>query len=243
MDMVHMHAQLVRPAGFGEKRNQRDAFMPFDHAIERDSVFGRVIVLDIPQVMMDRMPAQRRVDDAFVKLHLAFNQRDVLFFHFMLLELAGELRVRLVVLDRDHQPRGFLVQTVHDPRAQRRIKIRKLTAMEQKRVDQRPGIIPLRRMNEHAGRFIDDQQEFVFVKNIQGDILGGNRVRVQKFGRDVHVDIIARVYFIMGLGLLFIHEDGPGLQKFLDKAARGDIGERLRQIDVQAFTIVFGFDF
>ena len=105
------------------------------------------------------------------------------FFHFMLLELAGELRVRLIVLDRDHQPRGFLVQTVHDPRAhgditrRRRVrlrrKIRKLTAMEQKRVDQRPGIIPLRRMNEHAGRFIDDQQEFVFVKNIQRDILGG----------------------------------------------------------------------
>ena len=98
-------------------------------------------------------------------------------------------------------------------------------------------------MNEHAGRFINDQQEFVFVKNIQGDILGGNGVRIQKFLRDVHVDIIARVDFIMGLGLLFVHEDGPGLQKFLDKAARRDISKRLRQIDVQALTIVFGFDF
>ena len=47
----------------------------------------------------------------------------------------------------------------------------------------------------------------------------------------------------MGIGLLFVHEDGPGLKKFLDKAARGDIGERLRQIDVQTLTIVFGFDF
>ena len=115
--------------------------------------------------------------------------------------------------------------------------------MEQKRVDQGPGINPLSGMDQHPGGFIDDQQKFVFIKNIQRDVLGGDRVRVQKFLRDVHVNVVAGVHFVMGFDFFFVHQDGAGLQKFLDKAARWDIGKRLRQIDVQTFTVMFRFDF
>ena len=92
--------------------------------------------------------------------------------------------VRAVVLGRDDQPAGILVDAVDDARTRDAADPRQLPrAMVQQRVDQRAVKVAARRMHDQPRRLVDDDQVFVLERDDEVDVLrhgfgrGGGRQR------------------------------------------------------------------
>ena len=105
--------------------------------------------------LASRGPAVR--DRQIAAMHLACRDRP---------NQAGHRRQRLA---DDHQARGVLVEAMHDAGARQRGAGR---IARQQGIEQGARPVARRRVHDHAGRLVDDQQVFVFVDDDEGQRLG-----------------------------------------------------------------------
>ena len=100
-------------------------------------------------------------------MHFAPHQRDVLLLDLAIVELPRELLVRRVVLGDDHQSRRAAVEPMHDARPLLAADAAQIVDMMQQRVDQRAAGVAGRRMHDHSGRLVDDDEIAVLVDDRQ----------------------------------------------------------------------------
>ncbi len=84
--------------------------------------------------------------------------------------------MRHVILGDDDQPAGFLVEPVHNSRAQLAAHIRQFAEAMQQRVDQRPAIAfvlggACSGVHHHSRWLVDDSQVVIFIDDVERDVL------------------------------------------------------------------------
>ena len=96
---------------------------------------------------------------------IAPHERDVFLLDLAVVELAGELLVRRVVLGDDHQSRRAAIEPVHDARPLLAADAAQIVDMVEQRVDQRAARVAGRRVHDHAGRLVDDDEVGVLIED------------------------------------------------------------------------------
>ncbi|MGY4340437.1 hypothetical protein ACVWW3_005343 [Bradyrhizobium sp. LM2.9] len=87
-------------------------------------------------------------------------------------ELRGERGMREVVLGDHHQPRGVLVQPVHDAGPAHATDARqRASAMGDQRVHQRAGLVARRGVHHQPPGLVEDDDVVVLEHDVEGDIL------------------------------------------------------------------------
>ncbi len=105
--------------------------------------------------------------------------------------------VGAVVLGHHQQAGGVLVQAVDDARPLAAADARQVVAVLEQGVDQGAGRVARGRMDDEAGRLLDDEQVGVLEDDVERDVLGR---RVQRPGRRlVHHDAVAGLDPVRGL--------------------------------------------
>ena len=109
--------------------------------------------------------------------------------------------------------------------------------MIEQRVDERAGIILVRRMRDHARRFIHHKEILVFVDDIEGNVLRKDfgRFRSAKF----YVDDLARNYCMAGFYPLSAHNNFAVADCLLHFRARSVFNVR-RQIHIEPLFFLSG---
>ncbi len=117
-------------------------------------------------------------------------------------KLIGQPMVRCIRFRHDKQTRRIFVDPVHDAGAFFTANSRQIAAeMVQKRIDQRPRRRSGGRVDDHARRFVDDDQVFIFVQNGQRNVFGQSVSLNSVLDRDA--ENIA--FFHLGLGIRHNH--------------------------------------
>ena len=87
-------------------------------------------------------------------------------------------------------------------------------------VDERAGVVARARMNDDAGRLVDDEQVLVLPRDAEVHLLGDERRGV---GRQLDEDVLpTRQPMALGAGLA-VDEDGPVGDQPFGEAARADL--------------------
>jgi len=106
------------------------------------------------------------------------------------LELPREAGKSHVALRDHHDPARSLVQAVHDSRPQDAAHSGEIPAMGQNRVHERSTADSSCRMDHHPGRFHENEEVRVFVKDGERDLLGLGLAGLGR--RQDHANPIAR---------------------------------------------------
>jgi hypothetical protein len=115
-------------------------------------------------------------------------------------ELLGEATVRHVRLRDDQQPARVLVETVHDPGPPHAANAGKaLPAVGNERVDQCPARVARRRVHDHAGGLVDNDEVAILMGDGEARIF---RLRRRRLGR-WHGNDIALARFDPQAGLFY----------------------------------------
>ena len=123
-----------------------------------------------------RRAAQARVG----RVDHPMRQRQIAAVGGMRLKLGGQPVMGAVGFRHDQQPRGVLVDAVHDAGALFPANARqRIAAMRQQRVDQRTRRAARSRMNDHARGLVDHDQVIILMRDDQGDGLGAG---LDRFG-------------------------------------------------------------
>src|SRR5262245_9900596 len=107
-------------------------------------------------------------------------------------ELLRQALMGRIGLRHHEQARRVLVEAMDDARPSYPANARQaLTAMGHEGVDESAGLMAGRRMDDKAGRFVDDDEGVVLIDDVECDGLGGGR------GRDgrgqAHADMLTRL--------------------------------------------------
>ena len=137
----------------------------------------------------------------------------------------------LIVLRTNHDPRGILIETMHDARPDDAVDARKVVTVMQQRIDQRAMIHPRRRMHDHAARLVHDDDVGILVENVQRDVLWlhGECLRL---GQGIG-DFLARRELPSALPYFSVHRDLTGRAELLHMGA-GEILLLRRHEDIQS---------
>jgi hypothetical protein len=111
------------------------------------------------------MVPDRLINHVAVPVHRAGNDRQVLLFHLARFELSSQSIVCLIVLGHNDHTTRIAVESMDDPRPRRPATTAQRTEMMGQRARQRAFPMSLRRVNDHAGRLVDDDYRVVFIKN------------------------------------------------------------------------------
>ena len=215
-DRLHVHADLMGPAGFEHALHVGRVGEPFEHLEARHGRFS--LGRDRHLLAVADVAADRRVDRAEVVLDHAFDDRDVLALRLLVLELGGKGVVGEVVL-RDHQePGGVLVDAVDDPGAERSADPGKVLEMMEQRVHERPGVVAGGGMDDHPGGLVDDDDVLILVDDRERDVFGG---RVDLGDRDLDdLDRVAGGDDVGRLLRIAVDDEVAVLDQPLDQRAR-----------------------
>ena len=181
-DGIEVDPDLVRPPGDEVELEQGPAGEPLADAV---AGHGRPAVGDdthpgpVPRVAPDG-----RFDPTGARGHLAVDQRLVRLLDPARLELGHQRRLRGILLGDHQQTARVLVQAVDDARALDTgdPAPRRAVAVGQEGVDQRPVRMTGGRVDDQAGRLVDDQQVVVLVDDVEDDLGRGSEVERDRIG-------------------------------------------------------------
>ena len=122
-----------------------------------------------------RVAPDGRLDPADRRGDAALHQRQVGLADAARLELGHQRRLGGVVAGDDQQARGVAVEAVDDARPRDARDAAVVVAARQQGVDERAPPVPGRRVDDQAGRLVDDQQVVVLVDDLDLD----RRVRLE----------------------------------------------------------------
>ena len=203
---MQMDAELMRPAGAREELYRREAVESLDDFVKRPRRAAcRMVAADGHLFSLIRMDADRLIDEIAVVIGIARDDGEILLFDRSLLELAGEREMNLIGLGHDHHAAGVAVEAVDDARPRRAAGAAQLVEVKLQGAGQRAGPMPLRRMHDHAGRLVDRRQPFVFIQNIERDILGPRGFARDR--RQSHADPLAEPQPMRRFGSLAVDFD------------------------------------
>ena len=221
-DKRKVNANLVRASGVKDT-TQKSGSVPeffFDKPVRtcRLTVFAHSHFHAITRVAVNRF-----ANDAGKEVRSLIHEGDILLLEFPRLKLLDESVVSFVGLREKHDAGGFLVEAVDDSGAQLSAGSRKLAlSVVEQRVDK--GIIAGAGsgMRNDARVFIDDDDVFVFEKDIERDF--GRRKR--GFRRLGESDFEGIVFGKRGLtgDDMAVHAHAAGIQYFLN-AGTAHFGE------------------
>lgn len=156
--------------------------------------------------------------DAPARLHDAPDERDVLLFDLPIVELPCELLVGAIVLGDDHDARCSPIEPVHDARPELAADAAQILHVVKQRIHQRAGRVTRCRMNDHPGRFVDDDEVGILIQDVEGKGFGDRPRRIGR--RNVDRDDVAGSYMRVGLAGLARDEHPALLDQPLDLRAR-----------------------
>ncbi len=173
------------------------------------------------------MTANIRLDQPRTRLGFTPDKGEILPAELAFTAVIGKLRGQPLMsgvgFRHDHDTAGILIQTVNDAGTFDAANARQaVPAMSDQRVDKRSGCVACRRMNDQSGRFIDDNQRIILIKNIERDRFRLRRGRL----RLRHIDLKDFVGFDPVIGLDYFASVSDHMS-LLDKVARPGAAEIL----------------
>ena len=252
-DMRHMHANLVRAAGFQMAGKARDLPVQkaFLHLIMGDGVARALMRRNSHFPAVVRRARKRRIHLAKAGQGRAPHQRLIAALHAPVAAMGSKLRaereMRSIGFGRYHDAACVLVEAVDNARALFPANTRqRVAAMGDERVDERCLTIAGRRMHHHARWLVQHDELVILVQNIQRDVLAGNggfsgwwhgeRNLVIRF------DPPGRVFYRVGSAVAYrasFDSAGSGFDKRL-QARAADFRRVLCQYLVEARAVIFG---
>ena len=121
---------------------------------------------------LPRMASDRAFELARVGLHLAARDGDIRAAERAVAELRRESAVRGVVARDDDEARRPLVEAVDDSRPSGPARSGPAAASTEQRMNEGPGVMPGRRVHDHARRLVDDGEVVILVDDVEGYVLG-----------------------------------------------------------------------
>ena len=234
-DRLEVDADLVGAAGLELHAQERGlGKLPLDLEV-RDRgarlVGGRRVQRAVAPVAADG-----RVDRPGARVGPADDERQVLAPHAALAHRLLERAVDGVRLRDDEQPRSVLVQPVDDARPELVLAAGRAA---RQRLRERAGVVARRRVDDNAGRLVDDEQVVVLVDDLELDLVGAGRVGRRLWDRR-DLDRLARLQDVALLPRLATDGDGAGVDQLLGGRARAD-ALVLAERGVQALTRSGGY--
>ena len=222
-DGFHMHADLVRAAGFQPAFDQGHVTQPFQYAVMGHGMFPHRAVrrIDGHSHPVGRVAGDIAGDGPFVFVEVAPHQRMVDAPDGVVVELPGEKGVRPLVFGHDQQPGGVFVDPVYQsgPHVARLEQGQALQVVGQG-IDQGAGVVAVAGMYDHAGLFIDDDEVGVFVNDVQRNVFGDDLQFARRIGQH-DGDLVEGLDFVARFGGFAVDEDVAGVGSGLDTVARG----------------------
>ena len=126
------------------------------------------------------------------------HERDVFLFDLAVVELPRELGVRAVVLGDHHQARRAAIEAMHDARPQLAADAAEVVHLVQQRVDERALRVARGGMDDHAGRFVDDDQIRILIDDVEVEVFGLRRRRCVGSGISMAIASPARTMRLAG---------------------------------------------
>ncbi len=123
------------------------------------------------------MSADGAVNRPLGRCHTAVHQGEIAPGDRVLLELPGKVQMSGIILGRHQNSRSLLVKTMDDSRAQFAADSGKSLTVVKQGVDQGTPGMAGSGVNDETGRFVDDDEVGIFIKNSQRDGLGEGRHR------------------------------------------------------------------
>lgn len=167
-----VQSDLVSASRFGQCPHVGEAGESFNYLVNcggRASV--RVFAANRLFITMRRMVADRFIDPIAIELRRTDDDCQVFFFHDARLELLGQRIVRLIGLGDDNDAARVAIQPVHDAWARRTAASAEGREVVGQCARQRTLPMALRRVNDHPGRLVDDDDRVVLVQNLQRNVL------------------------------------------------------------------------
>ena len=177
-DVGQMHANLVGTARLQRTFDQGAVQKAFENAVMGARRFAGPDHRHFGSLR--GMAAHRRIDRATL-FESPPRQCLVVALHRARLQLAHEIGLRFQGFGDDHQAAGVLVQPMHNTGTRQAFQCRRVV---QQRILQGAAPVAAARMNHQSRRFVDDDQAFVLIRDVQCDgfRLRGLQTLVRHFG-------------------------------------------------------------
>lgn len=181
-DVLHVDSQLMSPPGVRMQVHQRMTLKRFAGFVKRDGFARPPAGSTNHHLFADaRMNADMRPNEVGLKFRNTSHDGSVFLLHFSLFELPTHLLVHLIVFRNQNDSRGVAVETVDDARSVSSANIAELIEMKLQRRGQGSGIRASSGMHDHAGRFVHNNDGFIFVQDVQRNVfrleVAGIRIR------------------------------------------------------------------
>ena len=167
-DGSKMHPDLMGAAGENADFQQGVALEMLDDAVLAFRLAAGFS--DGHLFAVQRVAADRSLDDAVRWFDAALDQHQVDFGHFALLELFGQGGLYLPRPGDDHQAGGVFIEAMDDARPVA-LALGQFRVAAEQGVEQRAVRVPRRRVGGQARRFVDDGQIVVLINHFERDVL------------------------------------------------------------------------
>ena len=230
VQMRHVHANLVRATGFELHLHQRVHAVFLQHAVVADGLAPAAADRHACAV------AAVAPDGGFYRAagdQDAIDQRDIFALDGARGELRDEVLARALGLGHHQQPRGILVEAVHDAGARQRRQRRRVV---QQGIHERAFAVTGAGMHHQPRRFVDDEQLGVLVNEVERDIL--RRCRGHRRRRHVDLHALAAADPV-ALARLDAPDPHPPVGNPLLQLRTGEFRKQHRQRLIEALAGVF----
>ena len=203
-DVREMNSNLMCAAGFDLHIQQCEFLIARCDFIQRMSGAACVTLEHCHASAIVRAASETRFNLASIFCYASINQRRVLLEHLAVAKLIGEFFVSRIVLRHNKQARCVLVYAMHDARPNAASYTGQRIEVIDERVGKRPRIDSRAGMNNHACRFVDDDEIVIFKDYVERDRLG-DQLDGRRFGQ-INFNVIANAQSIARLRDMLIDQ-------------------------------------
>lgn len=217
-DMGHVNADLVGSSREDFDFDQRATVSLSDDFVEGGGGFA--FWHDGHSLPVGGMPSDGCFDGSHFLFRGADDDCQIDFVQVMLLECFFERCPDIEILGNDERAGRFLVESVNDAWSLVGIKhfLEDFLVMEQEAMDEGTGVVAFCGVDDHARRFVDDDDVFVLKKDVEWDVLGGDGFDLV-FWRPVDFDYISRESLRRLLDDASVQVDAPEFDAALEEGS------------------------
>src|SRR5690606_20364533 len=211
-DRFHMDPNLMGTTSFQPAFDQRNVIESLENLVMSHGMptfhIG-IIVQRRKKQSAYWLPGDWLLDSAFRRIRASPYDGQVTSFWFVIVKLAGQLLKDLGVFGDHQQSAGIFVKPMHQSGTIGIISFQdwqiRLFYVIRECIHQGSLIIAISRVHHHAGRFMDYQQVFVFVPDIQGYVLRYHYAIVCFVDGGLDGDLVAGSDLVVGLDFRPVH--------------------------------------
>jgi hypothetical protein len=215
-DSGEVDADLVRPAGLEVDAEERVLADQLEELEVCDCVAGAVGVEGLSG-RVAAVAADGGLDAALPRPRTSADEGDIGPLEAVFPDELLQPLVSLVGSGNYEEPGCVAVEPMDDSRA---VLVPACGSVGQHPVDERPGGMPRGRMHDDAGRFVNDEEVLVLVRNPEPDLL---RCQRRRSLRRIELDLLTPAKASALRGQFAVDEDASLLQQPLGGSARPDL--------------------